>query len=75
MKELKKYDYNALANLPALISQDNINEAVANAFEQAKQNGDFKGEPGDDYTLTKEDKDYIANIVLEELPKWTGGSY
>ena len=28
-----KYDYNSLVNLPTLISQDNIDRAVANALE------------------------------------------
>ena len=71
----KQYDYNALANLPTLISQDNIDRAVANALEQAKESGDFKGEPGDDYILTEADKREVANIVLTILPTWNGGSY
>lgn len=71
----KRYDYNALANLPTLISQDNIDRAVANALEQAKENGDFKGDKGDDYILTEDDKREVANIVLTILPTWNGGSY
>lgn len=103
----KQYDYNALANKPTLITQDqvdaalkaakeytdekikNINvnageeyvtvqelqEAITIALTQAKENGDFKGEPGDDYILTEDDKIEVANIVLTILPKWDGGSY
>lgn len=71
----KQYDYNALANLPTLISQDNIDRAVTNALEQAKENGDFKGDKGDDYILTEDDKREVANIVLTILPTWNGGSY
>lgn len=30
---------------------------------------------GDDYVLTNQDKQDIADIVLSELPTWTGGAY
>ena len=71
----KQYDYNALANLPTLISQDNIDEAVVNALEQAKQNGDFKGDKGDDYILTEADKAEIAEMAAEliDIPDTPGG--
>lgn len=71
----KQYDYNALANLPTLISQDNIDESVANALAQAKQNGDFKGDKGDDYILTEADKAEIAEIAAEliDIPDSPGG--
>lgn len=71
----KQYDYNALANLPTLISQDNIKETVTSALEQAKQNGDFKGDKGDDYILTETDKVEIAGIAAEliDIPDNPGG--
>lgn len=70
----KQYDYNALANLPTLISQDDVNGVVANALEQAKKNGDFKGEPGDDYILTEADKVEIAEMAadLVDIPDSSG---
>lgn len=34
-----------------------------------------QGEPGSDYVLTAQDKADIADIVLGELPTWTGGMY
>lgn len=34
-----------------------------------------QGPKGDTYTLTASDKDDIAQIVLGELPTWTGGEY
>lgn len=66
----KQYDYNALANLPTLISQDDVGNAVANALEQAKDKGDFKGDKGDDYILTEADKVEIAEMAagLIEIP-------
>ena len=33
------------------------------------------GQPGQDYVLTAQDKQDIADIVLADLPTWTGGSY
>lgn len=33
------------------------------------------GQDGQDYILTTADKNEIANIVIGELPTWTGGSY
>lgn len=74
----KQYDYNALANLPTLISQNDVGNAVVNALAQAKQDGDFKGDKGDkgdNYILTEDDKREVANIVLTMLPTWNGGSY
>jgi len=34
-----------------------------------------QGPKGDAYALTEQDKDDIAQIVLGELPTWTGGDY
>lgn len=47
------------------------NEAVrtAKGVEERADNGDFNGEPGDDYVLTEEDKSEIVRDVLAALPK------
>lgn len=37
--------------------------------------GAIKGEPGDDYILTNQDKQDIANIVLQLLPTTDGELY
>ena len=34
-----------------------------------------QGPQGDDYVLTAQDKSDIADIVISELPTWTGGAY
>ena len=34
-----------------------------------------QGPQGDDYTLTAQDKQDIADIVIADLPTWTGGAY
>lgn len=34
-----------------------------------------QGPKGDDYVLTNQDKEDIADIVIAALPTWTGGSY
>lgn len=58
-----------------------IETAVNSALEKAKESGEFKGEKGDkgedgkDYILTNADKDEIADIVIDILPKWNGGDY
>ena len=57
------------------LNSDQLQSEINKALAQAKDNGDFKGEPGDDYILTNSDKTDIANIVLGLLPTWTGGSY
>ena len=35
----------------------------------------IQGEKGDDYILTSADKNEIADIVIDTLPKWNGGEY
>lgn len=48
------------------------------AVQQIKQDiidGAIKGEPGDDYILTNQDKQDIANIVLQLLPTIEGELY
>lgn len=67
-----------------------IETAVNDALEKAKESGEFKGDKGDkgedgkdgkdgvdgkDYILTETDKDEIAGIVIDILPKWNGGDY
>ena len=44
-------------------TNDNVNRFVQEMTE-AKENGEFKGEKGDPYELTQEDKDGIADMVL-----------
>ena len=34
-----------------------------------------QGPAGNDYILTNQDKQDIADIVIASLPTWTGGSY
>ena len=34
-----------------------------------------RGEQGNDYVLTAQDRQDIADIVIADLPTWTGGSY
>lgn len=61
-------------------SDDTLQDAVNIALAQAKESGEFKGDPGktpekgvDYYTDT--DKAELVNAVLSALPAWTGGSY
>lgn len=35
----------------------------------------LKGDPGEPYVLTEEDKTSIVDEVLEAIPIWEGGSY
>ena len=61
-------------------SDDGFQEAVNIALAQAKESGEFDGEPGKtpvrgtDY-YTEADKTEMVNAVLAALPTWTGGSY
>ena len=69
------------------ILPEDIQNAINEALAQAKESGEFKGdpgakgdpgepgEPGDDYILTEEDRQEITNNIINELPKWTGGVY
>lgn len=54
------------------LNADRLNGAVEDALRQAKDSGEFDGEPGDDYVLTDFDKLQIAAIVIGELPKYAG---
>ena len=40
-------------NLDSYVTDAELSEKVTEALTQAKNNGDFKGEPGDDYVLTE----------------------
>lgn len=51
---------------------DNAGTQTVDVMNGAK--GD-PGQPGQDYVLTAQDKQEIADIVLADLPTWTGGSY
>lgn len=53
-----------------------IPSAVETALAEAKESGDFKGAPGDDYVLTEADKNEIAEIAagLVDVPEGGGGS-
>ena len=66
------------------ISQDDLQEATNEALAQAKESGEFDGEPGkdgapgldgQDYVLTEEDKAEIAALAAElvEIPEGSGG--
>ena len=48
-----------------------VQAAVKNALEEAKESGDFKGDPGDDYVLTEDDKTEIAQESAKyvEIPE------
>lgn len=52
------------------ISQDDLQEATNEALAQAKANGEFDGQPGNDYILTDDDKAEIAEMASElvEVP-------
>lgn len=59
------------------VNQEQLNQAVSEALAQAKQSGEFKGDkgdPGDDYVLTEEDKREIAEQAAEfvEVPEGGG---
>ena len=68
---------------------DVVQAAINSALEQAKESGEFDGEPGKDgndgqdgYTpqkgidyCTEEDKNEIVDAVLGAMPAWEGGSY
>ena len=70
-------------SMKEILPEDILN-AINEALAQAKESGEFKGDPGDkgdpgepgqDYILTEEDRQEITNNIINELPKWTGGAY
>lgn len=63
----------ALGYTPA--DEEELGKAVADALRQAKDSGEFDGEPGkpgEDYVLTDADKSEIAQIAVDLLPKYNG---
>lgn len=54
-----------------IVTSEKLTAAVSTAISQAMENGELKGE---NYILTDNDKTDIADIVLEKLPVWEGGS-
>ena len=69
------------------LSQDELQNGVNLALEQAKESGEFKGadgkdgvdgkngidgKDGNDYVLTEADKIHIANITLGLIPIYNG---
>lgn len=57
------------------IMLDETGQAIVTQLQRASALQGPKGDPGDDYTLTAADKQEIANLVLANLPTWTGGAY
>lgn len=59
------------------IDEEEIQEAINNALQEAKDSGEFDGKTpvkGEDY-FTEADKTEFVNDVLSALPTWEGGSY
>lgn len=56
---------------------EDVTVAVSATFGQggSMMNVGAKGEKGDDYALTDDDKNDISALVLESLPTWDGGAY
>ena len=65
---VKKQNY--LTSIPSdYVTSTELTEEINSVLAQAKENGDFKGEPGDDYILTEADKQEIANMIqIPDLP-------
>lgn len=62
------------------VSSDQLNAAVEEALQNAKDSGEFDGEDGytpvkgTDY-YTEADKAEMVDLVLAALPTWSGGDY
>lgn len=54
------------------LSQDALGEGVNQALQQAKESGAFDGKDGNDYILTEDDKQEIADMI--SVPEIPGGS-
>lgn len=86
----KKYVDDKIAQLNAedigALSADTLDSAIDMALLEAKNSGEFKGDPGPagangktpvkgtDY-YTEADKTEMVNRVINALPTWTGGNY
>lgn len=72
-KQPEKPEYTAeeVGAIPAAQLTAAINAALA----QAKESGEFDGEPGDDYVLNEADKEEIAEMAAElvDVPEGGGG--
>lgn len=57
------------------VATSKLNSAINDALTQAKESGEFKGDPGDDYVITPDDYAEIAEIAagLVEVPEGGGG--
>ena len=44
-------------------AKDTLEQVLKDAIQAAKDSGDFKGDPGNDYILTEDDKQDIANLI------------
>lgn len=58
-------DTEARAAAASKIGKEELGAAVEEALTQAKESGDFKGDPGDDYILTEADKTEIAEEAAD----------
>ena len=47
------------------LKDSELADAICTALEQAKESGDFKGDPGEDYVLTDADKQIIAELAVQ----------
>ena len=54
---------------------DKTGTQTVDVMNGAKGDPGQPGQPGQDYVLTAQDKQEIADIVLADLPTWTGGSF
>ena len=57
------------------IMLDETGQAIVTQLQRASALQGPKGDPGDNYVLTAADKQEIAEMVLADLPTWTGGAY
>lgn len=57
------------------IMLDETGQAIVTQLQRASALQGPKGDPGDDYVLTAQDKEDIAEIVLTLLPSATGVSF
>lgn len=64
-----------ITNGHRLTITDKTGTQTVDVMNGAKGDPGQQGQPGQDYVLTAQDKQDIADIVLADLPTWTGGSY
>ena len=66
----KTGEVNLTADDVGALSNDALQKGVNQALQQAKESGDFDGRDGEDYILTDEDKQEIADLI--PVPKGSG---